>query len=281
MSNNNSINNNNININNNSLSNIEKISDDEFKTRFVNELNLCRKNPQKYSTKIRSYENYFEKELLKIPNSTPIKTKEGYSAFEECAMFLDNLDSLNTLTLNEGLSYSCSEGCKNLLEYTNLTEVDNLKIDENISKFGEIYGPFAQCIDFGTNNPEMLVILLLVDDGDVNRSNRLTLLNNHFKIIGFCHKNNHEIYSDVSCIMFARNFYSLNEKPIDDDEQSDNEGEENEIEEGIKYFECKLGGKKSLKKEKLSKDKKYKIIENINIKNGVLYTEIYREKINP
>jgi hypothetical protein len=111
--------------------------------------------------------------------------------------------------------------------------------------------------------------------------NRLTLLNNHFKIIGFCHKNNHEIYSDVSCIMFARNFYSLNEKPIDDDEQSDNEGEENEIEEGIKYFECKLGGKKSLKKEKLSKDKKYKIIENINIKNGVLYTEIYREKINP
>ena len=56
MSNNNSINNNNININNNNLNNIEKISDDEFKTRFVNELNLCRKNPQKYSTKIRSYE---------------------------------------------------------------------------------------------------------------------------------------------------------------------------------------------------------------------------------
>ena len=68
------------------------ITEETFGERFLKELNLCRKNPQKYSTKLRSYSQYFEKQILKIPNETPIKTKEGFSAFEECAMFLDNLD---------------------------------------------------------------------------------------------------------------------------------------------------------------------------------------------
>ena len=65
---------------------------DEFTLRFITELNLCRKNPQKYSSKLRSYEQYFDNEILRLPNETAIKTKEGYASFDEAAMFLDNLD---------------------------------------------------------------------------------------------------------------------------------------------------------------------------------------------
>ena len=40
--------------------------------------------------------------MLIIPNETPIKTQEGYAAFEEAAMFLDNLDEVCILTYSDG-----------------------------------------------------------------------------------------------------------------------------------------------------------------------------------
>ena len=256
--------------------------DEEFKTRFVDELNLCRKNPQKYSSKLRSYEQYFDKEILKLPNQIPIKTKEGFSAFEECAMFLDNLDELPQLKLNEGLSYSAIESIKNLLTYKSIDEIPSkMKIDECLSKFGEVYGPFAQCCDFGTSNPELLVILLLVDDSEANRSNRLSLLNNNFKVIGFAHKNNHEIYNDCSVVLLARNFYSLNEKPIDDFSDEDDIEDNDICDDDKNYFENKLGGKYK-RKEKIVKDdsgKKIKIVKEMKVKNGVLYCDIFKEKM--
>ena len=255
--------------------------DEEFKTRFVDELNLCRKNPQKYSSKLRSYEQYFDKEILKLPNQIPIKTKEGFSAFEECAMFLDNLDELPQLKLNEGLNYSSKEVIKNLLTYKSIEEINSkMKIDECLSKFGEVYGPFSQLCDFGTSNPELLVILFLVDDGECNRSNRLSLLNGNFKVIGFSHRNNHEIFNFCSVVLLARNFYSLNEKPIDDYSDDDDDYlDDNDIcEEDNLYFEKKLGGK-SKRKEKIVVDdfgKKIKIVKEIKVKNGVLYCDIFK-----
>ena len=260
------------------------ITEETFGERFLKELNLCRKNPQKYSTKLRSYSQYFEKQILKIPNETPIKTKEGFSAFEECAMFLDNLDELPQLKLNEGLNYSSKEVIKNLLTYKSIEEINSkMKIDECLSKFGEVYGPFSQLCDFGTSNPELLVILLLVDDGECNRSNRLSLLNGNFKVIGFSHRNNHEIFNFCSVVLLARNFYSLNEKPIDDYSDDDDDYlDDNDIcEEDNLYFEKKLGGK-GKRKEKIVVDdfgKKIKIVKEIKVKNGVLYCDIFKEKI--
>ena len=158
-----------------------------------------------------------------------------------------------------------------------------MKIDECLSKFGEVYGPFSQLCDFGTSNPELLVILFLVDDGECNRSNRLCLLNGNFKVIGFSHRNNHEIFNFCSVVLLARNFYSLNEKPIDDYSDDDDDYlDDNDIcEEDNLYFEKKLGGK-GKRKEKIVVDdfgKKIKIVKEIKVKNGVLYCDIFKEKI--
>lgn len=252
---------------------------DEFTSRFISELNSCRKNPQKFSSKIRSYEQYFTNEMLIIPNETPIKTQEGYAAFEEAAMFLDNLDEVCTLTYSDGFSYSAMDAMKELQKYKQMNEINDMKIDECLSKFGEVYGPFAQCCDFGTSNPELMVVLLLADDRDKSRSNRLSILNPNFRIIGFAH-GTHEIYNDCSVIMLARNFYSLNDKPKEDEiEEQDNIREKEILDEDKHYFDNKLKNK-YIKKEKVVdiKGKKSKIIKEMRIKNGVLFTDIYKEE---
>jgi hypothetical protein len=260
----------------------KKIPNDEFTKRFIDELNKCRKNPQGYSSKIRSFEQYFDKEVLRIPNETAIKTKEGYSAFEEAAMFLDNLDEVGSLEYSEGFSYAALDALKHIQEYKILEEVGQLKIDECLSKFGEVYGPFAQCVDFGTANPELLVVLLLADDGDENRANRLSILNHNFRVIGFAH-GTHEIHSDCSVVMLGMNFYSLNEKPSEDDIEGEEEDlkEKQNLDEDKMYFEKKLGKKYiKLEREIQGKNgKKVKLIKEMSIKNGILYTDIYKEKI--
>ena len=95
-------------------------------------------------------------------------------------------------------------------------------------------------------------------------------------------RNNHEIFNFCSVVLLARNFYSLNEKPIDDFDEDDSYLEDNEIcEEDNLYFEGKLGGKNK-RKEKIVVDdfgKKIKIVKEIKVKNGVLYCDIFKEKI--
>ena len=251
---------------------------DEFTLRFITELNLCRKNPQKYSSKLRSYEQYFDNEILRLPNETAIKTKEGYVSFDEAAMFLDNLDEVCPLTYSDGFSCSAMDAMKILQSYKYINEISDMKIDECLSKFGEVYGPFAQCCDFGTSNPELLVVLLLADDGDESRANRLSILNPNFRVIGFAH-GEHEIYSDCSVVMLARNFYSLNEKPSDIEE--DDMKEEEISDEDKHYFDKKIK-EKYIRKEKIIECDgiKKKLIKEMRIKNGILYTDIYKEDYN-
>lgn len=254
---------------------------DEFANRFLDELNLCRKDPQKYSIKLRSYESMFDKEILRVPSQTAIKTKEGYSAFEEAAMFLDNMDELPPLKLSAGFSCSARDALNQLQSYNRMDEIAEMKIDECLGKFGEVYGPFAQCCDFGTDNPEFLVVMLLADDGDENRANRLSLLNPNFKVVGFSY-GPHEIYGCCNVVMLARHFYSLNEKPTDDSSGDEEDQKEKEINEEDKmYFEKKINGKsKRLERIVEKNGLKKKLIKDMKIKNGVLFTDIFYEEIS-
>ena len=78
--------------------------------------------------------------------------------------------------------------------------------DEIIETYGRVVGEFTEVQDIGSTTPEMLLLNLLVDDGDSNRSNRKNLMNKAFKIIGIYHENK------STTLTFTRRFFTKEEE---------------------------------------------------------------------
>lgn len=195
---------------------------EEFRNKVIDEINFVRKDPQSYANKIRKYTTYFKGKILKVPELTPIITSEGSKAFEEAAKVLDNLDSLNELKYSPGLTHTAHDALKEIQKFDDVDKMGDLNIDSFISKYGEVQGVFAQACDFGSPIPEMVVINLLVDDGDPNRGNRENIISPTFRLIGVS-TGSHNVYNSCTVVMFAKHFYAKGEKPSKD---SDDEEEE-------------------------------------------------------
>jgi hypothetical protein len=184
---------------------------EEFRLRVITEINQVRTNPQKYAEKIRKYASYFKGKVLKVPEIIPIMTAEGPAAFEEAASFLDNLDKLDPLKYSPGLTHIAHDILTDIQKYDNIDELNDMKLDSYINKHGQIVGHLAEAVDFGSSLAELVVINLLVDDGDLTRGNRANIINPKYKIVGVS-TGIHPVYHNSTVVIYCRHFYALNEE---------------------------------------------------------------------
>ena len=176
------------------------------KQAIIDEINKARTEPKEYAKKIKSYVAYFKgNNILRIPEKIPIKTNEGATAFEEAAKFLNSNQPVSALKVSLGLNFCAQESLKEIQLTEDPSSLDNQNIDALIDKYGEIEGQFAQAVDFGSSSAELVVINLLVDDGDKSRANRLNLVSDNFRFIGVS-SGAHSTYHNCSVLMFARTF---------------------------------------------------------------------------
>lgn len=201
---------------------------EDFRYKVIEEINLVRKNPQEYAKKVRKYATYFKGKLLKIPETIPIMTTEGAKAFEEAAFFLDNLDALEPLKYFPGLTHAAHDALLDVQKLEDIDELANLNIDDYLGKHGSVIGHFAQAVDFGSSFPELVVINLLVDDGDLNRGNRANIINPKYKLIGVS-TGSHSVYHNCTVLMYARHFFPVNEIPGDLSDENYEEKKESNI----------------------------------------------------
>jgi hypothetical protein len=188
-----------------------KLSED-FRHRVINEINQVRTNPQKYAEKIRKYKAYFKGKILKVPEIIPIMTTEGPSAFEEAARFLDNLDAMEPLKYSAGLTHVAHDALKDIQKFDDIDQLSDLGLDTYINNHGQILGHLAQAVDFGSSIPELVVINLLVDDGDLNRGNRDNIINPKYKLVGVS-TGNHPVYHNCTVVIYCRHFYEKDQDP--------------------------------------------------------------------
>jgi hypothetical protein len=92
-----------------------------------------------------------------------------------------------------------------LSHYDNFEEMDSINRDNILEKYGHYEGQFGESTDFGSMSPEMVVVNLLVDDGNKTRGNRKMLFKETYKKIG-CGSAPHNSFKSVTVIMFATNF---------------------------------------------------------------------------
>ena len=183
-----------------------------FAQKVVEEVNKIRLNPKTYSNKIRGYLSCFQGNVLRIPKQPGLMTQEGPTAYREAADFLLSLPKLQPLSIDNGLTSVAQEMATELSHYEEFEQMNEIDRDSIIEKYGHDEGQFGESTDFGSMTPEMVVINLLVDDGDKNRSNRKMLFKETYRKIG-CGCAPHSTYKSVTVIMFATNFIAGAQKP--------------------------------------------------------------------
>ena len=182
-----------------------------FEEMLVNKINEFRTNPKGYAKKLNGYIPYFKGKSLRMPNSTlPIQTEEGAEAYIEAVDFLSKQDSVEPLEPSKGLSRICKD-FMNEAQKVDVTEIGNIDLEEIIAKYGEFVGSLNRAMDFGGEDPEQVLINLIVCDGDPSRGNRESLLSTDLKRVGVASAK-HPTYRYctliISCTKFKNTFDS-------------------------------------------------------------------------
>jgi len=176
-----------------------------FAQKVIEEVNKIRLNPKTYSNKIRGYLSCFQGNVLRIPKQPGLMTTEGPTAYREAADFLLSLPKLQPLALDNSLNSAAQDMAEELSHYEEFEQMDAINRDSILEKYGHYEGQFGESTDFGSMSPEMVVVNLLVDDGNKSRGNRKMLFKETYRKIG-CGSAPHSTYKSVTVIMYATNF---------------------------------------------------------------------------
>ena len=278
-----------------------------FEQQVANELNILRTIPQKYANTIREYKKYFKGTELILPGTNiAIQTQEGANAYEEAGQYLENANVINPLKLNESL---CRIAKEYLVEVqkTDINEVSNIDLESIIANYGQFKGSFSRIIDFGGTTPALVIANLLVGDGDEKRSQRQSLLNEKFFLMGVA-SGKHSQFGQCTVILLCTEFYSKNPEEVNrEDEkkvnligqptklrskpptqytQQYNNPPQGNVVPQQNYGgdpDCPEGVKKVIKTENIIVEggKRKKIIKTVKyMEDGSMQTEIEKEVIN-
>ena len=184
-----------------------------FEQDLIKEINELRTKPKEYAEKVVKNKSYFKENsnIWKHPDAKAgIKTEEGPAAYDECIDFLKNkAEAVEELTPSKGLNKIAIDF---LAEFQKDVNAD-VEMDTVIDKHGKYTGSFRRLIEFGAFSPELVIVNLLVSDGDKTRGHRDALLDTKLKKVGVAH-GEHNDYRFCSVIVACTTF----ENTIDGDD---------------------------------------------------------------
>lgn len=152
----------------------------------INEINVLRKEPEKYIAILETDKSYFKENILYRPNEDPLRTQEGPAAHDEAIEFLRSLSSLGELKLDNRLSLACNDHVLDIGKTGAISHEGSNK--ETISQRVEVYAEWdfvlCQNIDFGGKNVNEIIISFITGDGDPNRTHRKNLFRDNIYFVG-------------------------------------------------------------------------------------------------
>ena len=176
-----------------------------FAKKVIDEINKLRENPEPLSKKITEYMSYFKGKILTLPKEAGIETTEGKDAYKEAADFLAKAPKLPALKVNPLLMKIAEEMVAAMKKCKDEEEMDKINRSEVIKKHGHYDGRLSDTTDYGSLTPQMVVINLVVDDGNKGRSNRKLLYREDFKEIGVANTV-HDDLNTITHVVLATDF---------------------------------------------------------------------------
>ncbi len=208
-------------------SNINKEENDEdkkvvlyskFAEEVLAEINLARTKPSEYAAKLERISTTLKGRKAKVGEHT-IKLKEGAAIFDEAIHYLLNIGPMDPLELCEGLSESANELLYLLIiqEGVDMSDfnLDIYDLEHRLDHFGVYFGEFNELIDYGSFDPEFMVVNFLLSDGDETRNDRHTIMN---ALLKHCGITSGVLPSGKKCTIlnFVQYYYKPGEEVPDD-----------------------------------------------------------------
>ncbi len=174
------------------------------------EINIARTNPKKYYNNLERYKKFFETDkIFRLPSlEVGIKTEEGSELYEETMNYLETFNEISPLKPINSL-FKIAKNYLSEIQKIDYREIGNINIEEIIKQYGNFYGNFSRIINFGYQDPELIICNFLTSDGDKNREERNCLLNNKFFYFGVAF-GEHEMFNYCTVVVFCTDFKSKN-----------------------------------------------------------------------
>jgi Ca2+-binding EF-hand superfamily protein/uncharacterized protein YkwD len=171
------------------------------------ELNSCRSNPSKYSSKLSNTLKYYKGKIFEKPGYPAFETEEGPENVQACIKYLKSVRPAAPLEWSEGLAKAAQAhvddlGPKGLSGHDSS---DGSDAAVRVERFGQWSGQLGENIDYGNCEGEDIVVSLLIDDGVLARGQRLNIMKReHVYVgIGFGY---HSEFEYMCVIIFAEVF---------------------------------------------------------------------------
>ena len=227
----------------------------------IEEVNILRSDPKKYSDKLERYKTYFTDDIIQIPEiDVQVSTQEGVVPYTETIEYLKKQEPVEQLTASRALCEIAQEILDKVVD-SETGEIEESLVEKIIDSHGNFSGKFTRAMDFGGFTSEQIVINFIVCDGDPERTQRDPLLGKGLTKVGVAF-GKHNIYSTVCVFVSCTEFESNNSDDtpifkdvkfsIDDENESEEEKKRKEKEE--KEREKKKEKEYEKKKEKEEKE---------------------------
>jgi hypothetical protein len=177
----------------------------KLEKEIIYEINKVRSNPNRYANEhLKPLLKSFDGFLMRLPDEDlPLFTEEGVLAVEDCIEYLKKCESLPMLSFDGGLFTAAQKHAKDMGERglsgpggtDGTSATDRLKA---VCNFGKAF----ECMDFGFNNAQDIVVQLLIDDGVPTRGHRRNVMDPRYRLIGIKFYR-HELWDWVTVINFA------------------------------------------------------------------------------
>jgi hypothetical protein len=234
----------------------------------IEEVNILRSDPKKYSDKLERYKTYFTDDIIQIPEiDVQVSTQEGVVPYTETIEYLKKQEPVEQLTASRALCEIAQEILDKVVD-SETGEIEESLVEKIIDSHGNFSGKFTRAMDFGGFTSEQIVINFIVCDGDPERTQRDPLLGKGLTKVGVAF-GKHNIYSTVCVFVSCTEFESNNSDDtpifkdvkfsIDDENESEEEKKRKEKEE--KEREKKKEKEYEKKKEKEEKEREKAIEE--------------------
>lgn len=183
--------------------------------------NKLRRDPASFIPLLEARVKYFEQNTLKLPGQIPLLTSEGPKAVYEAINVLSSTAPVPELELKEGIARACRDhandiGPKGSFSHTGS---DGSNMGARLNRYGKWNGQIGENIDFGSFDPEEVIVSLLVDDGNHNRGHRKNMLNPNFRKTGVAASKHAEMKVCV-VIDYASEYSGLGEKIVQESNPS-------------------------------------------------------------
>lgn len=173
----------------------------------IKEINSARYNPEKYLTKVNNWKKQIKPKfnILHI-NDKQIVINDIEQCFEELIQYLCFVKSMPKFKPYEPLFNSTDEIMNIITAHPYNEELLSKNIpdlEKRLKKNGIVYGVIAECIEYGLDDAEAIVLKLLLDEKN-DKMDRSILFNSYLRNIGVsCFVLNSEV--TITLLNFSEN----------------------------------------------------------------------------